>query len=160
MTDVFRDLHDMHSFYGFHSLVAELPPEMMKSLLEFRIDFLEEEMNELRTAESAEDVVDALIDLVVVAVGTLDLAGVDGGLAWREVQCANMAKKLGIKESRPNPFGFPDLVKDSSWVPPDHHGNTGRFAEVFSIQTSELDKYTLEDQRGQTENTRPDYSAS
>ena len=42
------------------------------------------------------------------------------------------AKKVGIKESRPNPFGLPDLTKPDNWEAPNHGGNTGILTEIFS----------------------------
>jgi predicted HAD superfamily Cof-like phosphohydrolase len=74
-----------------------------------------------------EEIVDGLIDLCVVAIGTLDLFEVDAHKAWDEVLKANMSKKVGVKESRPNPLGLPDLIKPEGWVGPDHTGNTGKF---------------------------------
>ena len=67
------------------------------------------------------------MDLCVVAIGTLDLFEVDAHKAWDEVLKANMSKKVGVKESRPNPLGLPDLIKPEGWVGPDHTGNTGKF---------------------------------
>ena len=55
-----------------------------------------------------EEMIDGLIDLCVIAIGTLDIAGVDADKAWEEVLEANMAKEVGIKPGRPNPLGLPD----------------------------------------------------
>lgn len=119
------DLHDIHSLYGFHEKVSDLNKDKLKQLLVFRIAFLLEELQELRQADTAEDVVDAVIDLCVVAVGTLDLFGVDIQKAWYEVYRSNVTKRVGLNPSRPNPFGFPDLIKPDGWVGPNHKGNTG-----------------------------------
>ena len=83
------------------------------------------EGQEAVTAGDAEEVVDSLIDLCVVAIGTLDAYGVNGQQAWDEVLKANMAKKVGIKDSRPNPFNLPDLIKPKDWKAPSHEGNHG-----------------------------------
>ena len=77
----------------------------------------------------AEEVVDGLIDLCVVAIGTLDALGVDPYKAWDEVHKANMAKEVGVKPTRPNPLGLPDLVKPEDWVGPSHKGNHGSLAQ-------------------------------
>jgi predicted HAD superfamily Cof-like phosphohydrolase len=61
----------------------------------------------------------------VVAIGTLDAFGVDAQRAWDEVHKANMTKQPGVKESRPNPLGLPDLIKPEGWTGPDHDNNTG-----------------------------------
>ena len=86
---------------------------------------------DLKNAESAEDIVDALIDLCVVAIGTLDCFNVDADEAWCRVLDANMKKVPGVKESRPNPLGLPDLIKPEGWVAPNHGGNHGRLTEIF-----------------------------
>ena len=44
---------------------------------------------------------------------------------------ANLNKEIGIKESRPNPYGLPDLTKPANWEAPDHGGNTGILAKIF-----------------------------
>jgi len=36
-----------------------------------------------------------------------------------------MTKEVGIKASRPNPLGLPDLIKPEGWQPPSHQGNHG-----------------------------------
>lgn len=122
------DIHMMHDYYGVHESIAKLPKEHLKEYLSFRFRFLQEELNEGLQAienEDAEEVVDSLIDLIVVAMGTLDAYQVDFKKAWYEVLKANMNKEVGVKASRPNPWGLPDLIKNSDWVPPSHKDNHG-----------------------------------
>lgn len=126
-----RDITQMHEKYGVNEKVNQFDNEKLKEFARFRINFLEEEMNELKTAKTAEDVVDALIDLCVVAIGTLDSFGVDAAKAWNRVHNANMKKEVGIKESRPNPLGLPDLVKPKGWRSPSHKNNVGLFEKLF-----------------------------
>ncbi len=121
----------MHEKYGVFDKVQAFDKEKLNKFLEFRIKFLEEEMNELSTAETADDVVDALIDLCVVAIGTLDLFDVSANIAWDRVHEANMNKQVGIKESRPNPLGLPDLVKPEGWTAPSHKDNVGLLGLLF-----------------------------
>lgn len=125
------DLYQMHEHYGFHEIVDDMPPEKLNKLLDFRIKFLHEELEEIKTAVNPEDVVDGLIDLCVVAIGTLDLFDVDAHLAWERVREANMNKEVGVKESRPNPLGFPDLIKPEGWKAPEHADNMGMLAKIF-----------------------------
>lgn len=137
MADVFRDVYDMHEHYRVHEAVDRLSDDHKKKLLDFRRDFLMEEMRELDAAIASSDpegVVDSLIDLIVVAAGTLDIFGVDGSLAWDEVHFANMSKRVGIKPNRPNPLGLPDLVKPEGWVAPDHGVNHGTLDVVLSSE--------------------------
>lgn len=126
-----HDIMMMHEKYGVFNKVQAFDKEKLNKFLEFRIKFLEEEMNELSTAETADDIVDALIDLCVVAIGTLDLFDVDARLAWDRVHEANMNKQVGIKESRPNPLGLPDLVKPEGWTAPSHKDNVGLLSLLF-----------------------------
>ena len=126
-----HDIMMMHEKYGVFDKVQAFDKEKLNKFLEFRIKFLEEEMNELSTAESADDVVDALIDLCVVAIGTLDLFDVDARLAWDRVHEANMNKLVGIKASRPNPLGLPDLIKPEGWTAPSHKDNVGLLGLLF-----------------------------
>ena len=120
----------MHYTYGVHEWLRKNgnDKELMNKFLDFRIKFLEEELNETKAAfeaGDAEEIVDGLIDLCVIAIGTLDAYGVNAYQAWDEVLRANMSKKVGVKESRPNPLGMPDLVKPEDWVGPSHEGNHG-----------------------------------
>ena len=128
--DWVKDMNDMHAKYGVHGWVKN-NPDKLKKYLEFRINFLQEELDETQRAafiyEDPEEIVDGLIDLCVVAIGTLDAFGVDANAAWDQVLKANMAKEVGVKPERPNPLGLPDLMKPEGWQPPSHEGNTGKF---------------------------------
>jgi hypothetical protein len=127
------DISAMHSKFGVHSAVATFDKEKLKKYLDFRLAFLEEELKETKTAAAgvtvnAEEVVDGLIDLCVVAIGTLDAFGVNAQEAWDQVHAANMAKEKGVKKERPNPLGLPDLIKPAGWCAPNHKGNHGKLA--------------------------------
>lgn len=135
---VSADMNKMHQYYEADEAVLGLDKEKLKAFLDFRFNFLQEELNEGRDAIAAgnsEEIVDSLIDLVVVAVGTLDLYGVDFDRAWNEVLLANMNKRVGVKESRPNAFGLPDLIKPEGWVAPSHAGNHGLLTKAFSNES-------------------------
>ena len=127
-----KDIYDMHEKFGVQKWVAEQiqfgNKEKLQEFLKFRLRFLQEELGEMAVAcdeKNPEEVVDALIDLCVVAIGTLDAFGIDAHEAWNEVHSANMAKEPGVKELRPNPLGLPDLIKPEGWTGPDHDGNHG-----------------------------------
>jgi predicted HAD superfamily Cof-like phosphohydrolase len=126
-----KDIYNMHTHYDLHKVVKNMDSEKLRKFLEFRIKFLQEELDEMRDATNAEDVVDALIDLCVVAIGTLDSFKIDSHVAWNNVLEANMNKKVGIKASRPNPLGLPDLIKPEGWTAPSHEGNHGLLNKVF-----------------------------
>ena len=126
-----QDIHDMHTKFGVRDAVQKFDSVMLRTFLRFRLDFLHEELQETEKAAQSgipldpEEVVDGLIDLCVVAIGTLDALGVDPHEAWNEVHKANMTKEVGVKPSRPNPLGLPDLIKPEGWVGPSHDGNYG-----------------------------------
>lgn len=126
-----HDINEMHAKYGVHDWIEDNMDnsELMQKFLDFRLKFLEEELNETKAAaqydRNASEVVDGLIDLCVIAIGTLDAFNVDAQKAWEAVHAANMAKEVGVKESRPNPLGLPDLIKPEGWKGPEHHDNTG-----------------------------------
>jgi len=120
-----EDISLMHEKYKakawVFNKVCEEDYKTLDTFLAHRIDFLEEEVTETVNAYGdgdATDVVDGLIDTIVVALGTLDLFGVDSAKVWDEVYHSNMNKEVGIKESRPNPLGVPDLIKPKGWEPP------------------------------------------
>jgi predicted HAD superfamily Cof-like phosphohydrolase len=119
------DIAEMHDKFGVNKVVRSMDADTLKSFLEFRIRFLQEELDEMKNTDNMEDVTDALIDLCVVAIGTLDALDIDAELAWYRVHRANMAKQVGIKASRPNPLGLPDLIKPEGWVAPSHADNIG-----------------------------------
>lgn len=130
--DLVDDVKAMHDRFGVRDVVKQFSATQLKEFLAFRILFLQEECSELIEAQSAENAVDALIDLVVVAIGTLDLLQVDIAKAWKCVHNANMAKQVGVNPNRPNPLGLPDLVKPEGWTAPNHAGNVGLFTQCFS----------------------------
>lgn len=130
--DWVADIEAMQQHYGIQRRIDEFDYEMIKQYLDFRVNFLKEEMKELEEAQTAEDVVDALIDLCVVAIGTLAGFRVDAHLAWDRVLEANMSKEVGVKPGRPNPLGLPDLIKPPGWKGPDNFDNVGYLDGVFS----------------------------
>jgi len=128
-----EDIAFMHKKYGVGKWISTASPYDLKKFIDFRLDFIEEEFEETQKAhfeEDAEEIVDGLIDLCVVAIGTLDAFGVDANKAWDAVLEANMNKEVGVKETRPNPLGLPDLIKPKGWVAPSHEGNYGDLKNI------------------------------
>jgi len=136
--DWVNDIAEMHKKYGVNDWVKDTIKNgdyaKLQKFIEFRINFLDEELDETKEAilrgDSAE-VVDGLIDLCVIAIGTLDAFGVDAYTAWDRVHKANMSKEVGVKESRPNELGLPDLVKPKGWTSPEHNDNVGNIPDAF-----------------------------
>ena len=128
MNDWPHDINRMHAKFGVHDWLDESTPEKRKELMKLRMRMLTEEYAETMNAYlqgDAEEVIDGLIDLCVIAIGTLDIAGVDAHTAWYSVYNANISKSTGVKPGRPNPLGLPDLIKPEGWEAPDHSRNYG-----------------------------------
>ena len=124
------DIHHMYTHYGFHTSMENMDDETRRKHLAFRMDLLKEEVGETLDAFSVgdpEELVDGLVDICVIALGTLDLYDIDAQKAWKSVLRANLQKRVGIKEGRPNPYGLPDLVKPEGWQAPSHEDNHGLF---------------------------------
>lgn len=130
-----QDIAEMHTKFGVNTKIRELSGPLLKEFLEFRIRFLQEELDEMIDGIDTKDpdlIVDSLVDLLVVAIGTLNAFDVDSQLAWDRVHAANMTKMPGIKASRPNPFGLPDLIKPENFESPHHHDNIGLLKNIFT----------------------------
>ena len=130
-----KDINEMQYKYGVHKWIHDNrdQPDNLRKYLEFRIDFLKEELDETEAAlvsMDSEEIVDGLIDLCVVAIGTLDAFGVDPYKAWDEILRANLSKEVGVKPERPNPMGLPDLIKPEDWEGPDHSDNHGKLNNI------------------------------
>lgn len=133
------DIEDMHKKYQVNEWVAKQLDDgdmkKLQQLLAFRLDFVEEEFEETLKAfadKNPEEIVDGLIDIIVIALGTLDMFNVDTDWAWEKVHNANMNKEVGVKPGRPNPLGLPDLIKPEGWTAPNHSENTGILTRVFN----------------------------
>ena len=131
--DWVRDIAGMHRYYDVNEKVNEFDKEKLQQFLNFRMAFLDEELAETKKAvreKNAEEIVDGLIDLCVVAIGTLDSMGIDSYTAWDKVLRANLAKEVGVKPERPNPLGLPDLIKPAGWKAPSHANNHGLLTKL------------------------------
>jgi hypothetical protein len=129
-----KDMNDLIELQGVREWLKR-NPDRLDQWLNFRMDLLREEFKETTTAHNhgvADEVVDGMIDLMVVASGTLVAMGVSVTVAWDRVHRANMSKTPGRNPSRPNPLGVPDLVKPDNWQEPVHSDNTGGLDRVYS----------------------------
>lgn len=127
-----KDIAEMHEKFGVNPCVRAFDKEKLREYLHFRLRFLGEELQETAWADNPAEFVDGLIDLCVVAIGTLNAFDVDAQVAWDRVHAANMSKQVGIKASRPNPLGLPDLIKPEGWVAPAHDDNIGLLAKLYT----------------------------
>jgi predicted HAD superfamily Cof-like phosphohydrolase len=135
--DWIADIAAMHTKFGVNPVINTLGKEQLVDFLKFRVDFLHEELDELNDAmskggvDAADDIVDALIDLCVVAIGTLNAFEVNAAEAWKRVHDKNMQKNPGVNKNRPNPLGLPDLIKPEGWTPPKHADNVGLLSRIY-----------------------------
>jgi len=135
--DWVKDMNEMHRKFGVHEWVSKEERSDWNKLakfMQFRIAMMQEELDETKQAvsdQNQEEIVDGIIDLCVFAIGTLDVFGIDAHKAWDEVYRANMSKEVGVKESRPNPLGLPDLIKPEGWEGPSHEGNHGNLSDAI-----------------------------
>jgi len=80
-------------------------------------NLIREEFDELCASNTAEDDLDALIDILVVTVGAIHSLGADGQGAWNEVMHTNFAKIDKITgKVRKREDG--KVLKPEGWQPP------------------------------------------
>ncbi len=82
---------------------------------------IQEEVDELWTANAAADpkeCLDALIDILVVTVGAIHSLGADGAGAWNEVMRTNFAK-IDPATGRVNKREDGKVLKPEGWKPPE-----------------------------------------
>jgi predicted HAD superfamily Cof-like phosphohydrolase len=100
------------------------PRELDNAVAMFRIKFMEEELKEYISATLANDLegqLDALVDLVYVALGTAYLQGLPFQAAWDEVHACNMRKvKAGPQGEGSKRGSKHDVVKPEGWIGPDY----------------------------------------
>ncbi len=85
------------------------------------ITALQEEIGELHHAKSLVDEVDAVLDLIIFAIGGLARMGLTETQAegcFKAIMLSNFAKKAGQKETR-KVEGVPDAIKPAEWVGPE-----------------------------------------
>jgi len=130
-----KDIQNFHAKFGLE--YDEGPRALPHELADFRTGFMVEELCEyitddeqfhclIRSAfhsrvnrQPLEKQLDALVDLVYVALGTAYLHGFDFEEAWRRVHAANMSKvraKRAEDSVRGSTF---DVVKPPGWKAPD-----------------------------------------
>lgn len=110
-----EDVTEFHRKFGL--LSHDKPVHLTKRKLLERIEFLEEELDELKRAIETQDLADqadALVDIVYVAMGTADMLGLPWDQLWADVQRANMAKERGVTKRG----HAVDVTKPVGWIGP------------------------------------------
>lgn len=112
-------IQEFHEKFG---LEYKGPPRYLDiDLHEFRLKFMVEELNEYVDARAdlnLEKQLDALVDLMYVALGTAYLHGFDIAEAFYRVHKANMNKVRASHEEDSTRKSMFDVVKPEGWVPP------------------------------------------
>lgn len=105
----------MHTQFG---ITNEDLPTFSQEEKTFRITAMLEEIEEYAYAETIDDELDAIIDLIVFALGTLERQGLlpIAEKSFNRVMVANCNKKLGPNTKRGS-FAL-DLVKPERWTAP------------------------------------------
>tara|TARA_R110002012_G_scaffold215674_3_gene386702 strand:+ start:4594 stop:4986 length:393 start_codon:yes stop_codon:yes gene_type:complete len=108
-------IKEMHNKFGITSEKVKFSDEEKK----FRICAMQEELDEYKEANTKEDQLDALVDLVVFAFGTAERQGMLEVFeeAFKRVMKANCQKEIGQNQKRGS-FQL-DLVKPKGWTAPD-----------------------------------------
>ncbi len=115
MHDDCKELNDQFVKLGFE-------PGYDTQIMNERLAFIDEEFYELNNAVDLVDrtaALDALVDMVVVIMGTAHHMGWDFEKAWNKVHEANM-KKTAVKGEAINDRDMSfDLKKPVGWIAPD-----------------------------------------
>ena len=108
-------IEEMHEKFELQPEVVEFTP----SEKQFRIIAMREEISEYEVATTKADELDALVDLIVFALGTVYRQGFMNVFAeaFGRVMRANLKKKIGSHKKRGS-FER-DLVKPEGWTAPD-----------------------------------------
>ena len=115
--DLFRMVHETYQKLGFDNRTG--PTHLDPDEKRFRLVGMREELDEYEDAESLEDELDALVDLVVWALGTAERHGFHlFNEAFRRVDRANRQKIPGTTE-RAGGTHETDLYKPPGWTAPD-----------------------------------------
>jgi predicted HAD superfamily Cof-like phosphohydrolase len=114
MTNPFRDQEK------FMKACDQTVGDINQQQFELYKNLIEEEFNELTSAEMANDQVeqlDALIDILVVTIGAIHSMGADAEGAWKEVMRTNFAKiDKDTGKVRKREDG--KVLKPTGWEPP------------------------------------------
>ena len=115
-----KDIDSFHKKFKFEKNDNVGIPDD-NELVNFRTSFLMEELAEYTNAITKKDsaaALDALVDIVYIALGTAWLFNLPFEKAWNEVQKANMSKIRTKSKSKKRGTSF-DVVKPKGWIAPD-----------------------------------------
>jgi predicted HAD superfamily Cof-like phosphohydrolase len=119
-SSMWENIVDFHEKFAIPQSVkpGQFNDEEMR---DFRVKFLHEELREFEEGLAAGDVnemADALVDLVVVAMGTAWILNFPWQELWDDVQRANMSKVRALSTSESKRGTTYDIVKPKNWQKP------------------------------------------
>lgn len=128
---------DVVLFHQHFGLPAPGVPQLLaQDVLEFRVKFMGEELEEFKAGAGVGDLAgmaDALIDLVYVVMGTAVMMGLPWQLLWQEVQAKNM-QKVKVQSADDSKRGHRlDIKKPEGWTPPDIAGLLERYRASVTL---------------------------
>lgn len=120
----YTDVGEFHKKFGLrHGHLGDVGPVPIDpELMQFRINFLKEELDEFIDGANSMDhgmMADALVDLVYVAIGTAHMFGYPWTQLWGDVQRANMAKERATEATQSTRGTAYDVIKPEGWRGPD-----------------------------------------
>lgn len=118
----FKGLDDAYekvrAFHADFSLpVASHPDRLSASRVDARVNWMREELSELLSAHDLEEQVDAVSDLMYLALGCLVEMGVQPGVPFTAVHRTNLEKRWPDGTIRVNAEG--KLLKPPGWIGPE-----------------------------------------
>jgi hypothetical protein len=129
MVGAFKERNDVLAFHQkFEIPMAKEPSFLLEDAFQFRLKFMQEELNEFEDGHTKGDMheaADALVDLIYVVHGTALMMGLPWPMLWHEVQRANMAKIRVENASQSKRGSKLDIVKPAGWVAPNHDAAVG-----------------------------------
>jgi predicted HAD superfamily Cof-like phosphohydrolase len=115
LDESFNKVRDFHVAFTHRS--PDVPELLPQDRVGKRYNWMLEELDEFRRANSIHDQADAMVDLMYFALGTLVEMGVKPGRLFDIVHSANM-KKLW-PDGKVHYAADGKVIKHSSWTPPE-----------------------------------------
>ena len=137
---MWENIVDFHNKFKIPQ--SEVPSlELVGGLLDFRVKFMQEELEEFIEALALGNDVkafDALIDLVYVAMGTAFVCQFPWQEGWQTVHAANMTKRRVAHESESKRGSIYDIVKPEGWISPERE-----LAAIITLHARRLKRTQL-----------------
>ncbi|HEX7891684.1 MAG TPA: hypothetical protein VF522_20205 [Ramlibacter sp.] len=114
LDDAFEKVRALHADFGLP--ITNRPGQLSASRVAARVNWMREELAELLTAGDLQEQVDAVSDLMYLALGCLVEMGVRPGIPFAQVHRTNLEKRWPDGEIRVNAEG--KLLKPPGWIGP------------------------------------------